>query len=129
MTLLLLPCCRVTVLWNDYSQTVDHIDHLGRYQSPNHQYLLSGTYRLVMWVCHAPPYDPRNNYNDCCGVIRRKIYFKLDTTACCPKIVEEASAIKPVPGNRANVALNVDRGPNPDFPGTRACTATDTKFT
>ena len=35
MTVLLLPCCRVTVFWGDLFRTVDDIDHLGHFQSPN----------------------------------------------------------------------------------------------
>ena len=46
--------------------------------------------------------------------------------ACCAEIT--GSVIQPLPGNRGNVALILDKGPDPLHPNGRACTNADKDF-
>ena len=48
--------------------------------------------------------------------------------ACCAEIVTETSVIQSLPGNRAYIALNLDKGPDPVHPNGRACTNADKDF-
>ena len=46
--------------------------------------------------------------------------------ACCAEIT--GSVIQPLPGNRGNVALILDKGPDPLHPNGRVCTNADKDF-